>query len=292
MKIRQNFHIHSHHSCDSACATMQNIIADASALNIEQYGVTDHLHTRYNLSDIVSSRHDFLGTMPPDNFHFGMEVTCMATWECERIAAGDYFPWGDEPIYGFRNDERPFDGRMSIDISETEIREIGIKFVIGGVHWPQGFPRGRSEAIENYLQQQLFLISDSRVDVLAHPWDSLELAAGDWYRHRDANHKDWDAYHFIPAEFDLELAQALLHFGKAAEINLPCCKNAPDAVREKMFRRFVVWKEIGVKFTIGDDLHGAHSDPELFAWMEKQLKRWNFNEADFILPFEVPARNT
>ena len=67
MKLKSNFHIHSTHSCDSARATILNIIKEMSELGFEEFGLTDHFHTAYNLPDIVSARRDFLASRPPKN---------------------------------------------------------------------------------------------------------------------------------------------------------------------------------------------------------------------------------
>ena len=52
MKIRQNLHIHSAHSCDSACATLNDIQKEMTDLGMSEFGISDHLHTQYNLCDI------------------------------------------------------------------------------------------------------------------------------------------------------------------------------------------------------------------------------------------------
>ena len=123
MKILQDLHIHSHHSCDSAAATLPDIKSERDALGLQHYAVTDHLHTRYNISDIESCRHAFLGYNFPENYHFGIEVSCVGTRECERVAAGDFIASGDTPIYGFRDEPELFDGRISIDLTEEDIKK-------------------------------------------------------------------------------------------------------------------------------------------------------------------------
>ena len=290
MKILQDLHIHSHHSCDSACSTLQDIRKDREALGLRHWAVTDHLHTQYNISDIESSRHDFLGGDHPACFHFGVEVTCMAAWECERVAAGDFVAKGDVPIYGFRDDERPFDGRMCIGLTAGDVRKYGIEIVVGGVHWPQGYPDTRAGVIDNYFKQEMFLASHPLVHVVAHPWDSVALAAGDWFRHRDKAHIDWSVYKDIPREMDDRLGEAILKNGKLAEINLPCTLKGPDYVRPLCMERFRRWKEMGVKFTIGSDQHSAHPDTDLFSAMEKLLDDYGFTEDDFALPFEADGK--
>ena len=290
MKIKQNFHFHSHHSCDSACAKMSDIIAEMKQMGIEEYCLTDHLHTRYSLSDIVSAKHDYLWFYPPENFHFGIEVSCMAMAECERVAAGDYVAKGDEPIYGFR-DMETFDGRMAIDLDEAIIEELEIECVVAGIHWTLGYPQDGKEsmrdyAIRNYFEQALFLINHPLVDVFAHPWDALEIFAGDGIRHRDKDHIDRAAFWAIPDEYNQELANVLLRTGKPAELNLATLGDTTPEIRHYMLDMLAEWKTRGVKFTIGDDSHQAHFSPEQYMKGEEYLTKWGFTEADLVIPLK------
>lgn len=278
-------HIHSHHSCDGAQATMKSIMDDRNTMGIEHFAVTDHLHSRYNISDIESSRHDFLGWNLPENFHFGIEVSLIAQWECDRIAAGDFVARGDVPIYGFRDDERPFDGRICLDFTEDMCRKYGIEFVIGGVHWPLGYPETRTGVIENYFCQHIFLATHPLVDVVAHPWDSISLAAGDWYRHRDQEHIDHTIYREIPEDMHIALGKSILENGKLAEINF-CNLEIPEYAADIMMKAFVQWRDMGVKFTCGSDQHGAFADMEYFRKMEALLEKYGFTRDDFALPFK------
>ena len=284
MKILQDMHIHSHHSCDSACSTLPDIRKDREEMGIAHFGVTDHLHTQYNMPDIVSSRRDFLCFNFPENYHFGIEITCMAAWECERIASGDFIAKGDVPIYGFRDDERPFDGRMCLDITLEDMRANGIEYVVGGIHWPQGFPSSRSEAIDNYFLQEMFLAEHPLVDILAHTWYSLEMASGDWYRNRDKEHIDWGVHLEIPEEIKTRLGETICKNGKLAELNIATLTSYSEEVAVSHMKMYALWKEMGVKFTIGSDQHSAHPNKEQFVKMENLLDRFGFTREDFALP--------
>lgn len=55
MNITSDWHIHSRNSCDSACMTMADLVADAAAAGITDYGITDHVHTPFNLPDIAAA---------------------------------------------------------------------------------------------------------------------------------------------------------------------------------------------------------------------------------------------
>lgn len=283
MKINQNFHIHSHHSCDSAKAAVLDIISEMKDFGIGQYGLTDHLHTTYNLPDIVSARRDFLSACPPTNFHFGIEVSVVDEVECERIHAGQYHAWGDEPVYGLR-EIQDFSGRFAVDLPEDAIQEQHIEFVVGGIHWPLTISTDRDELIRNYFELHLFLVNNQIVDVLAHPWDSLELAVGGWFKYRDAEHVDRTCFKDIPQEYNDRLAEALIAQGKPAELNIAVLTQSHENVRDYYYSLFCSWKERGVKFTIGSDLHDAHFSKEKFAQFEKDATRYGFTEDDIVLP--------
>ena len=134
MNITTDWHIHSHNSCEchETGITIAEIIDGAGAHGITDFGVTDHLHSRYNLPDIAASCEEFLASDPPPRFHFGIEVTCMRRWELDEIAAGGY----DDPVYGL-GQEGP-KSEPAIDLDEGMIETYGIEFVVGGVHWARG----------------------------------------------------------------------------------------------------------------------------------------------------------
>lgn len=285
MKIRQNLHIHSSHSCDSACIPIANIIKEMESFGVEHYALTDHLHTAYNLPDIASARNDFLRCCPPENFHFGIEVSCVTAFECEEIARGNYTAWGDTPVFGLRYLE-DFDGRMAIGITEDDVKKYGIELVVAGVHWPLGYPKERMEVIENYFQQHMFLIAHPLVDVLAHPWDSITLAAGDWYHFRDQEHIDRTIYRDIPKEYSDRMAQELIKYNKPAEINFPVVASRFAEERKFYLDMLTDWKEQGVKFTLGDDLHYMNFSKDQFIAIEQMLTDRGFTDEDFVLPFK------
>ena len=284
MKLKKNFHIHSQHSCDSACAKILDIIKEMEEMGFEEYGLTDHLHTSYNLPDIISARRDFLASRPPKHFHFGIEVSVMDQREIDRVAAGDYHAWGDEPVYGFR-DMTDYTGKFAIDLDEQTIREQGIEFVVGGIHWPLSNSHDRQELIRHYFDLMMFLVDHPLVSVLAHPWDSLELAVGDWYRFRDKEHIDKTVFADIPQEYNDRLAAELARQNKPAEINLAVTLKQKPELQTWYMELFRNWKRQGVKFTMGYDLHAAHFSKEKIETLERLLTEHGFTESDFVLPF-------
>jgi histidinol phosphatase-like PHP family hydrolase len=73
MKIRQNLHIHSRHSCDSACAALDDIQREMMRRGMTEFGISDHLHSNFNNGDIENARKDFLSAERPAEFHFGIK---------------------------------------------------------------------------------------------------------------------------------------------------------------------------------------------------------------------------
>ena len=280
MKIRQNLHIHSAHSCDSACATLNDIQKEMTDLGMKEFGLSDHLHTQYNLCDIQGARNDFLCYDRPKNFHFGIEISGISEWERDKIAAGDYVRTFDDPVYGIRFEEGLSDSPVCIGITEKDIKDLGIEYVIGGVHWP--LYSKPENAYEDFFRQQLYLIENPLVDILAHPWDAIQMAVGDWYHHRDKAHIDYNAILNIPQEYNDKLLEALLKHKKCAEINLAVllAPSAPEECKKYYWNLLAQWREAGVKFTIGSDQHSAHSIPVMFSAAELILDAYGFKESD------------
>lgn len=288
MKIRQNLHIHSQHSCDSACATLADIQKEMLQCGMTEFGLSDHLHTHYNLCDIQGARNDFLCAERPSSFHFGIEVSSVSEWECSQIAAGNYERKGDDPVYGLRFADGPSGSTPRIGITKEEIEALGIEYVIGGVHWPLYSKPDRESAWEDYFNQMLALIKNPLVTILAHPWDSLELAAGDWYMHRDADHIDFGAITEIPQTLNDQLMEALIRYDKPAELNLGVLNSLrfPESCIKYYWNLFAQWREAGVKFTIGSDQHSAHANVPLFAASGLLLDHYGFKEENIRYLFE------
>ena len=288
MRIRQNLHIHSHHSCDSACATLDDIQKEMLQYGMTEFGVSDHLHTHYNFCDVTGARNDFLCAGRPEAFHFGIEVSSVSEWECQKIAAGDYERIGDDPVYGLRFARGPEENKVVIGITEEEIRLCGIEYVIAGVHWPLYTRPDRESATWDYFHQMISLLQNPLVTILAHPWDSLEMAAGGFFQSRDAKDVDYDALTEIPPELNEKLMLELLKYNKAAELNLAVLNSPslPEKCRKAYWKTFAQWREAGVQFTIGSDQHGPHAVPALFAASELLLDCYGFREENIRYLFE------
>ncbi|MBQ9367188.1 MAG: hypothetical protein IJT83_05360 [Victivallales bacterium] len=84
-----------------------------------------------------------------------------------------------------------------------------------------------------------------------------------------------------------QLCEELLKYGKCAEINIGMFQDnrSPEKVRHKYWRMLEDWRNAGVRFTFGNDLHAAHSCKNCLTLMEQLLEAHGFREEHFKLLF-------
>jgi histidinol phosphatase-like PHP family hydrolase len=254
MTITSDWHIHSHNSCDEAALTVSDLIAEAAASGITDYGLTDHIHTPYNLPDLAASRREFLACNPPAHFHFGVEVSCVSAWELAEIARGGH----DRPVYGLRRGGPP-GAEAAIGISEADLRAYGVEYVVGGTHWPLYVPFERQAIVRDYHRQNLFLACHPLVTIVAHPWwwmghwqdSSGHYPAEPWF----------DDFRVIPQSMHEEFAAALIEHGKVFEINISAIllnRQYPAHFARQYLDYVGDLKTRGVTFSLASDCHGRH----------------------------------
>jgi histidinol phosphatase-like PHP family hydrolase len=213
MKITSDWHIHSRNSCDEASMEVSVLIQMAEDKGIIGYGLTDHIHTPYNLPDLVASRKEFIENNTSANFHFGVEVSCVSKWEIDEIATGKY----KSPVYGLRSGG--VSGcQLDIGLDKSDIDSYQIEYVVGGTHWPMYVAIEREAVINDYHRQNMFLVAHPLVDIVAHPWwwhgywqDSDGIYGTDpWF----------DDFGKIPKSIHDEFASSTIQHDKAIEINI------------------------------------------------------------------------
>jgi len=258
MKITSDWHIHSRNSCDSASMTVRDIIAGAAERGIRHYGLTDHVHTPFNLPDLAASRKEFDAANGPAEFHFGVEASCVSQWEIDEIATGRY----DNPVFGLR-EGGPAGADLAIAITREDIDAYDIEYVIGGVHWPMYVPIEREAVIRDYHRQYMFLAGHPLVDIVAHPWwwqgyweDADGCFRGDpWF----------DDFGKIPASMHAELAAALVAGGKALEINLHAMilnRRYTEHFKRQYLAYLADMHSRGVALALGSDCHSPTYEPD------------------------------
>ena len=256
MRITSDWHIHSGISCDSACMAVAELISRAAEKGITDFGLTDHLHTPYNLPDIAASRKEFLANNPSPQFHFGVEVSCVSQWELDEIATGKH----ESPVYGLRKGGPP-GGPLAIGITAADIEDYGIEYVVGGAHWPMYVAMEREAVIRSYHRQNMFLATHPLVDIVAHPW----WWAGAWKNEEGKYETDpwFDDFGKIPASMHDEFAAAAMENGKVVEINIQAILLNPaylDGFKRQYLDYLADFYQRGVSLSIGSDCHNAHYD--------------------------------
>lgn len=270
MIIKDDWHIHSEHSCDGACMKMEDLVRGASEKGIKRFGITDHIHTQFNYPDIVNSKKAYEKNRS-DNFIFGVEVSCVSKWELDKVKAGAT----GNLTYGIR-EGGPAGGELAIAINEEYIAEHNIKFVVGGTHWPMYVDHSSKALIEDYQRQNMFLSQQKLVNIVAHPWWCLGPCENSWI-------KDFS---MIPRSMHEEFARSCIENKKLVEINLSAMLlnwRYSDKFIQDYIDYLVLLKEYGVKFSIGSDCHNEFYDID-FQKSSDMLEAAGFNSEDLYSP--------
>lgn len=284
MNLTSDWHIHSAASCDEACMQIADLVLEAQTQGIQDFGVTDHIHTPYNLPDLAASRRAFLAVRPSPRFHFGVEVSCVSQWELDEIATGRY----EKPVYGLRSGGPP-GGALAIGITAEDIQVHGVEYVVGGTHWPTYVPLERQAIIRDYHRQNMFLASHPLVDIVAHPWwwwGHWKDAAGNY------NAEPWfDDFRVIPVSMHTEFAAAIREHNKVVEINLEAIllnSTYPDRFIRQYLDYLAEFKSQRVRLAIGSDCHSAHYSEINFCTAGQLLKTVGIRDEDL---WRMPPRN-
>lgn len=233
--------------------SMADLTGLAEARGICDFGVTDHLHTPYNLPDLAASREAFVAVNPSPRFHFGVEVSCVSQWELEEIAVGKH----DNPVYGLRQGG-PAGGALAIGVTERDLRTYGVEYVIGGAHWPMYVPLEREAIIRDYHWQNMFLATHPLVTIVAHPWWWM----GHW-QGADGTYtaEPWfDRFSAIPSSMHEEFAAAVIEKGKVVEINIGAMllnPGYPEHFKRAYLEYLGALRSRGVMLAVGSDCHDA-----------------------------------
>ena len=268
MIIKTDWHIHTQSSYD-ASLTLEEIASEAKRLGVEKIGIADqaNFNDKAFLGDLassVSSVCEFQKTHP--EVVLGVELTPIEKPEFEYIekhgVRDGYIP----PIY-----DKPYE----IELAQTKEQLIkrGVRYGVGGAHWRVDVPHARElpddkEAmIKDWYRQQMWLICDERVTILAHPW---YCGSGVWY----------DDFTAIPRSMNMDIAHALKENKKYVECNEGMIFSVKTSEKFRVqyaeFLRELF--EMGIPVTYGSDSH--HKYAKHFAEMENLLKSVGFKEGD------------
>ena len=254
MTITSDWHIHSRNSCDGACMEVAELVRRAPEEGITDFGLTDHIHTPFNLPDLENSRAEYLSVDPDPQFRFGVEVSSVSQWEIDEVATGRY----ENPVYGLRQGG-PSNGPLAIGIDAENIEKYALEFVVGGTHWPMYVPFERETIIRDYHRQNLFLATHPLVDIVAHPWWWM----GHWKEENgDYPAEPWfDDFGHIPHSMHDEFAAAAVENDTVVEINISAIllnPHYPAPFKEQYLEYLAELKERNVPLSIGSDCPSAH----------------------------------
>lgn len=280
MNISTDWHIHTQNSCDSAALLVADLVKEAEAAGIKDYGITDHIHTPFNLPDLVNSRREFESCQPSSRFHFGVEVSCVSQWELDELASGR----AENKTYGLR-DGGPAWAEPAIGISKRDLDALRVEYVVGGTHWPLYVPLEREAIIRDYHRQNMFLAAHPLVDIVAHPWW--------WHKHWQSESGKYEAepwfddFRVIPQSMHDEFAAASIQNGKKIEINIGgmlLTKNYQDGFKRQYLEYLAGLKEKGVAFALGSDCHSEHYDTD-FEKAARMMEKAGITEDElWVLP--------
>jgi histidinol phosphatase-like PHP family hydrolase len=259
-----------------------DLVAGAAAAGITAFGLTDHIHTPYNLPDLYASRQEYLSCGPSADFHFGVEVSVVSQWELDEIASGRIA--GE--TYGLRSGG-PAGGSMAIGLTDDDIAALQIEYVVGGTHWPLYVELEPETVIADYHRQNMFLATHPLVNIVAHPWWWM----GKW---QDADGiyrtKPWlGDFSRIPRSMHEEFATAAIEHNTAVEINISATlQNSQYEERFSLqyLEYLALLKQCGVTFSLGSDCHRATYDID-FERATEQLASVGITGADF---WRLPPR--
>lgn len=243
-------------------------------MGICDFGITDHIHTPFNLPDLARSRAEFQANQPGPRFHFGVEVSCISQWELERFAN---FP---NPVYGLR-EGGPANGPLAIGLTTEDIQKYEIEYVVGGTHWPMYVPFEREKIIRDYHRQNLFLARHPLVTIVAHPWWWM----GHW-QDPDGMYRSlpwFDDFQIIPKSFHEEFAATVRENAKMVEVNLSAIllnRQYPESYRQQYLEYLADLKSRGCQLVLGSDCHFPHYSQIDFITAAKMLNSVGISDAD------------
>ena len=268
MIIRSDWHIHTNNSYD-ASLPLETIAEGARKLGLKNIGITDHLNlndaffkgcTKASVKNVKELNDKYPEIIP------GVELTPIDKPQFDFIAKN-----GTNKGMDYTGIVNPYD-KLELAMSKDELMEYGVRYGVGGAHWAFGLVNslnGDKNALsKEYLRQMLFLASDERVTILAHPWWN---GPGVWF----------DDFSQIPRSMNMELAAALKENKKYVECN-QFMLTTPKATEKfkKQYAEFIrELFEMGIPVTFGSDSHNTYA--EHIDEAEKLLSEVGFTDGEF-----------
>lgn len=301
-----DWHIHTEASYD-ATLPYEELITRAKELGIEEFGITDHVNYPFMEKHLRISKDMFKRKMRqhadnPPKMHFGVELTTMSAFQTKYSLehAWDLYPpllagMHPEFVEGFGTHD-PELVRLSheqaeplvLALTEEQIRKNKVEYVIAAAHMVFNVPAEQKALIQHWHDQQMLCATDSRVDVVGHPWWApwspelhfITIEKGAWPKELA-----WfDDFGVIPQSMHDEFAAALLQYDKCAEINSSFFTTTwfDDKFKHQYAEYMRMLFEKGVRITTGTDAHDSYEDVQEVS--ARYLGAVGFKATDFSKP--------
>ncbi|MBE6730843.1 MAG: PHP domain-containing protein [Ruminococcaceae bacterium] len=278
MKIRNDYHIHTHNSCDEACLKFETLVQNAYRFGLNDFGVSDHVHSSLQEKDIAASRKEYdeiLAKYPQlkGKFHFGVEASVMSEWEAKKLREN---PMLKNCTYGLR-EGGPQNAKPTIVVDEEFIEKYKIEYVISGVHWPLYSREDELSMVKEYHRLYLYAASHPSTDILAHYlwWNPIKGMANAFKNKR-----------LISNEMRNEIKCALLENNVAFEVNLCAVLLSKDYKDNKAWLDWYLgWvhdiQNAGVKLSLGSDCHDKYLNPQWYKEAEELFEHYKIDSEKF-----------
>lgn len=295
-----DWHIHTLASYD-ATMSYRELVKSTKEGGIVEYGITEHADHIFAIQHLKFSRKMFLSNRV-EGMHFGVELSpiCdfMYRYERERewpivypsLLAGllpefveGFGTHDSELVRRSRQEIKPY----MFSLTEEQIRENGVEYVIGAAHNVYDGSTEREGLINHFHDQMMFCATDSRVDIVGHPWWGLwttEIHFETIETGKPTERAWYQDFNVIPQSMHDEFAAAVLENGKCVEMNTSVLRsgNYSDKFRNQYVEYMRMLFEKGIPITTGTDSHDVYENyQELYA---KYLIPAGFKAEDFSKP--------
>lgn len=265
-----DWHIHSEASYD-ASLTVEELVNTAKKMGIKKFGITDHANL--NIPSFWNNMHEskrLYDKYKHDGFYFGVELTTIPKSLYDYCAKH-----GTNEGYEYTSvDEDP---GLEFMLTLEDMEKLGIMYSVAAAHSSFNVEPEQDKIISEWHRQQMYIVKDPRVDVLAHPW---------WcWRSQKWTDKEMADFSKVPKYMHDELASAMIENDVRIEAN-PSMLFGED-FPESFYREYNEFLrdmfERGVKIVFGSDTHNPpYKDHRKD--LEKALGIVGFQCSDFSIP--------
>lgn len=303
-----DWHIHTLASHD-ATQSYADVIKSAKEIGIEEFGITEHADYPFMAKHLEVSRKMFDYQMYKHNnklkMHFGVELSPMShyqfeyakqrEWRLYPLLLGGMLPeFVDLPEFKDFGAAVPELMRLGheqaeplvFSLTEDELRAEKVEYVIAGAHNVYNTPIEPEALIKHWHRQLMMCATDSRVDVVCHPWHGIwspEIHKETEKTGRVTDRAWFGDFKIVPQSMHDEFAAALIENGKCAEMNMSVFRTGYSDKFKHQYAEYIrMLFEKGVPITTGSDFHDSFDNIQKLC--AKYLVPVGFRAEDFSRP--------